>query len=311
MQRIHYQRYGGPEEMRLGNVAIPVPARGEVRVRVVAASANPADWAVRAGGLRLVSGRRFPRVMGHDFAGVVDALGPGATRHNVGDQVFGIQSIRAGGAFAEYLITTEDNAYPKPPAVSFSQAAALPMAGVTAWSAVIDKAKVRAGQSVFVAGCLGGVGRAAAQLALMCGAEVAGNCSASAREEALALGIHEAVDYRAFDPGSYRGRFDAVVDTAGALAVGQCDAMLRPGGVAVHVAPSPRKIVASVVLPRHKIAAGRPTPHHMAGIAAAAQRGKLVPKVARTVRLSEAIAALTELETRGTPKGKLVIECAS
>ncbi|OBH07341.1 hypothetical protein A5695_03010 [Mycobacterium sp. E1747] len=297
--------------MRLMEVDTPVPERGEVRVRVVAASANPADWGVRAGRLRLISGHRFPRVMGHDFAGVIDALGPGATRHRVGDEVFGIQGIRAGGAFAEYLVTAEKNAYLKPAAVSFHQAAALPMAGVTAWSAVVDKAKVKAGQSVFVTGCLGGVGRSATQLALMRGAEVTGNCSAGARGEALALGVREAVDYRAFHPDSYRGRFDAVVDTAGALSVGQCDSMLRPGGVAVHVVFSPRKIAASVVSPRHKIAAGRPTPDHMAGIAEAAQRGKLAPKVARTVRLSDAIAALTELETRGTPKGKLVIECAS
>jgi NADPH:quinone reductase-like Zn-dependent oxidoreductase len=308
VQRIQYHRYGGPEQMRLEEAGVPVPGRGQVRVRVRAAGVNPADWTVRSGGLRLVSGSRFPRGMGHDFAGVVDAVGAGGSGFRVGDEVLGIQSIRVAGAFAEYLVTDEKRICRKPSSVSFELAAALPMAGVTAWSAIVDKAGVRAGQSVFITGCLGGVGRAAAQLAMMRGAEVAGNCSASARAEALALGLHEVADYRAFEPMAYRGRFDVVLDTATALSMSQCDAMLKRGGVAVHV--SPRRFLAGLARLRHKVAAGTPSPPHLAGITEAAERGGLAPKIARTVPLAQAVAALTELETTGTPKGKLVIEVA-
>jgi NADPH:quinone reductase-like Zn-dependent oxidoreductase len=311
MQRIQYHRYGGPEQMRLEEVAVPVPGRGQIRVNVRAASANPADWSVRAGNLRMISGRKFPRGMGHDFAGVVDALGLGATRHAIGEEVVGIQSIRCAGAFAEYLVIDQKAAFPKPPTMSFEEAAALPMTGVTAWSAVVDKAKVKAGQSVFITGCLGGVGRAAAQIALMHGAEVSGNCSASGREEALALGLHEAVDYRTFEPADYQNRFDAVIDPAAALSVQECNSMLKYGGVAVHVVFPFRKVVAALTSPRHQLASGRPTPTHMAAVAEAANSGKLAPKIARTVPLSGAIDALTELETKGTPKGKLVIECST
>jgi NADPH:quinone reductase-like Zn-dependent oxidoreductase len=134
------------------------------------------------------------------------------------------------GAFAEYLVVDEDKALPKPSALSFELAAALPMAGVTAWSAVHDRAGLRAGQSIFIAGCLGGMGRAAVQLALMRGAEVAGNCSAPARAEALELGIREVADYRTFAPATFRGRFDVVLDTAVSLTVRQCGSMLKPGG---------------------------------------------------------------------------------
>src|ERR1700722_4503465 len=161
MRRIQYHRYGVPNEMRLEPVELPGPGPGQVRVKVCAASANPADWKVRAGALKLVSGSRFPRGMGHDFAGVVDAVGPGVTERHVGDEVFGISGIRAAGAFADYLVISEKGAYRKPPSVSFELAAALPMASVTAWSGVVDRANVSAGQSVFVAGCLGGVGRSA------------------------------------------------------------------------------------------------------------------------------------------------------
>lgn len=108
MRRIQYHRYGGPEEMLLEEVELPRPGRGQVRVRVRAASTNPADWKVRAGGLRLVSGSRFPRGLGHDFAGVVDAIGPAVTRLKVGDEVFGIEGIREAGAFADYLVWTEN-----------------------------------------------------------------------------------------------------------------------------------------------------------------------------------------------------------
>ncbi len=307
MKRIQYHRYGGLDEMRLEDVPLPQPGRGQVRVRIAAASTNPADGKIRAGMLRLVSGARFPRGLGHDFAGTVDAVGEGATRHKIGDAVYGISGIRNAGAFAEYLVIAEKEVYAKPPSVSFECAAALPMASVTAWSAVADRAKLKAGQTAFITGCLGGLGRAAVQLALARGATVAGNCSASGREEALALGVGEVADYRAFDPAAWRGRFDLVFDTAGALSLRQSRAMLRPGGVAVHAVFTPRKILASLFSPRHAIASGNPNPGRMAGIGAAAEQGKLVPKIGRIVPLSQAIAAIAEQETAGIPKGKLVI----
>jgi NADPH:quinone reductase-like Zn-dependent oxidoreductase len=307
MRRIQYHRYGGPGVMRLEEVELPEPGPGQVRVRVMAASVNPADWKVRAGGLRLVSGSRFPRGLGHDFAGVIDAVGPNVTGRKVGDEVFGISGIRAAGAFSDYLLIAEKDAYRKPPSVAFDLAAALPMASVTAWSAVVDRAGVTAGQSVFVAGCLGGLGRAAVQIALMRGAKVAGNCSAAGREEALALGVSEVADYRGFEPSACAGRFDLVFDTAGELSLGDCKAMLKPGGIAVHAVPSPAVLLASLFSPRHAIASGRPTPSRMAGIAEAAEQGQLVPKITRTVPLVDAIPAVTELETTGLPRGKLVI----
>src|SRR6202000_388234 len=119
VRRIQYHRYGGPETMPLEEVELPTPGRGQVRVRVRAASANPADWKVRAGGLRLVSGRRFPRGLGHDFAGLVDATGSGVTAHKIGDAVYGVSGIREAGAFADYLIIAANRAWPAPPSLSF------------------------------------------------------------------------------------------------------------------------------------------------------------------------------------------------
>lgn len=311
MKRVQYHRYGGPDELRLEEVALPEPGRGQIRVRVKAAAANPMDWKIRKGELKTLTGRKFPRGLGHDFAGVVEAVGPKATRFRVGDEVFGAMGLKESGTFAEALISDEKTVFLKPQSISFAQAAALPIVSVTAWTALIDKAKLRAGQRVFVTGCLGGVGRAAVQIARMRGAEIAGSCSASRRDEALALGAREVVDYRAFDPNKYRGRFDVVLDTHGSLSLSQCGRMLKRGGLALHVVPTPLKMIWSMLSSRHQTVFGQVTPQSMAGIVQAVEQGELTPVIGRTVPLSEAIAAIVELERTSLPSGKLVIIPAS
>lgn len=308
MKRIQYHHYGGPEQLQLEEAKEPDPSRGQIRVRVMAAAANAMDWKIRRGEMKMLSGFRFPRGLGHDFAGVVDAVGPGVERLKVGDEVLGASPISKAGAFAEFLVADEKNAAVKPPSISFEQAAALTIVSVTAWNGLVAKAKLRAGQSVFITGCLGGVGRSAVQIARMLGADVAGSCSASGREEALALGVGEVVDYRAFDVAPYRHRFDVVFDTAGTLSLSQCGAMLKPHGKSLHIVPTPAKMIGCLLPSRHHLVFGHPTPECLAGITEAAERGKLVPAIGRTVPLSEAISAIVELEKTGLPKGKLVVE---
>ena len=307
MKRVQYFHYGVPEELRLDETPPPDVGRGQIRVQVRAAAANPMDWKIRRGEMKALTGFRFPRGLGHDFAGAVDAVGPGVERLKVGDEVFGVTSIRQAGAFAEYVVADEKNVGLKPPSLSFEQAAALTIVGLTAWNALVAKARLRAGQSVFITGCLGGVGRSAVQIARMRGANVAGSCSASRREEALALGVGEVVDYRAFDIAPYRRRFDVVFDTAGALSLSQCGAMLKRGGMSLHIVPTPAKLIGCLLPSRHHLVFGNPTPQSLAGIAEAAEQGKLVPAIGRIVPLSEAISAVVELERTGSPKGKLVI----
>jgi NADPH:quinone reductase-like Zn-dependent oxidoreductase len=307
MKRIQYLRYGGPEEMRLDDVTPPSPRQGQIRVQVRAASVNPMDWKIRRGEMKALSGFRFPRGLGHDFAGVVEAVGPGVNRLKAGDEVFGVTSIPKAGAFAEYVVADEKNVGLKPPYVSFQQAAALTIVSMTAWNGLVAKARLTAGQSIFITGCLGGVGRSAVQIARLRGANVVGSCSASGREEALGLGVGEVVDYRAFDIASHRRRFDVVFDTASALSLRQCGAMLKSGGMSLHIVPTFAKLIGCLLPSRHYLVLGNPTPQCLAGITEAAERGKLVPAIGRIVPLSEAISAVVELERTGSPKGKLVI----
>ncbi|CAM3194138.1 Alcohol dehydrogenase [Sphingomonas antarctica] len=307
MKRIQYSRYGGPQELRLDDVELAEPAPMQVRVRMRAASVNPMDWVIRRGEVKSMTGRQFPRGLGHDFAGVVEAVGSGVTRVNVGDEVFGATDMKEAGTFAEAMLTQEKNVFKKPPAISFEVAGAMPIVSITAWTALVGKAKLRAGQSVFISGCMGGVGRAAVQLALFRSAVVTGSCSASDREEALELGVTEAIDYRQFDVGTYASQFDLVFDTAGALSLKQCGTLLKRGGVALHIVITPAKMIRSLVSARHKTVFGTATPDGMAEIADAMVQGKLKPKIAKTVPLSAAIPAIVALETTGLPKGKLLI----
>lgn len=307
MKRIQYFKHGDPEELLLADVDQPKPGRGQILVRVKAASVNPMDWKIRRGEMKMLSGSRFPRGLGHDFSGVVDAVGPDVERYKAGDEVFGAASIRQAGAFAEYVVADEKNIAPKPTNITFDQAATLTVVGSAAWIGLIAKAKLGASQSVLVTGCLGGVGRSAVQIARMQGGIVTGSCRASGREEAQALGVSEVIDYNAFEIGAYRRRFDVIFDTAGALSLRQCGAMLRKGGLSLHIVPTPAKMIGCLFSPRHHIVIANPTPESFAGISEAAAQGKLAPVIGRVVPQSEAIPAIIELENTGNPKGKLVI----
>jgi NADPH:quinone reductase-like Zn-dependent oxidoreductase len=307
MKRIQYHEYGGPELMRLEEFEPSAPGKGHVLVRVVAASANPMDWKIRNGALKMMTGRRFPRGLGHDFAGIVEGVGEGVTRFHVGDAVLGAMSLKDSGAFAEIVVADEKQIVAKPAELSYEEAAALPTVGVTALQAVIDKGGLRVGQSIFINGCLGGVGRAATQIARMHGASVGGSCRATAKRDAKALGIAPVVDFD-FDPTTLKGKFDLVFDTAGTMPFKAARTLIKPGGRIVDINMTPAKMPRVVFSRAFQAVIAKYTPESLEEVSQAAAQGKLGLPVARAVPLTQAIDALTELERERTPKGgKLVI----
>ncbi|MEU7368506.1 NAD(P)-dependent alcohol dehydrogenase [Streptomyces hygroscopicus] len=257
-----------------------------------------------------MTGRKFPRALGYDFAGVVEAVGEGVTRLAVGDEVLGGTSIKASGAFAEMVLAAEKGVVKKPANLSFEEAAAIPTVGLTALQAVVKKGKVQPGQSVFINGCLGGVGRAGAQIALAHGASVGGSCRDTATQTARDLGLDPIVAF-GFDPTTLSGRFDLVLDTADTLPADAAKKMLKPGGRIVGIHPTPATIAKSALPGPYNVLIARPVTADIEEVARAAGRGTLRIPIARTVPLTEAINALTELERDGTPKGgKLIITTA-
>jgi NADPH:quinone reductase-like Zn-dependent oxidoreductase len=311
VKRIQYHQYGGPDVMRLEDFEPPCPDVGEVLVRVRAAAANPYDWKIRNGEMKLMTGRKFPQAVGHDFAGVIEAVGPGVTGFSVGDEVLGAASIRGGGAFAEMVVADEKGVAMKPAELSFEEAAAIPTIGVAALQALVNKGKLQPGQAVFVHGCLGGVGRAAVQIALTrAAAIVGGSCRVDAMQDARDLGVAPVVEFGSV-PTTLKGEFDIVLDTVGTLPARTSRMLLKPGGRVIDIVPSARKFIRSVLPGPYQVMVAERSARNLEELARACAEGVLRLPIAQTVPLSDAIAALTELEHNNRPKGGKLIITAS
>lgn len=307
MKRIQYNQYGGPELMHLGAFHLPAPGTGEVAVKVRFAAINPIDWKLRAGEMKLVTGRHFPRAMGMDFSGTVLSVGSGVSRFKAGDAVFGLARFKESGALGEAVVTKETFLAKKPDNVSFEDAACLGTPGITAWNGLMDKAKLRPGASVFINGCAGAVGEAAVQIARLVGAAVSGSCSAVDMERMRALGVRDVYDYRSTLLSTIPTRFDVVLDTSASLSVSAGIAMLRKGGVFLDLNPGPGKFIRALFDRRLRPLIGSPRSDILGTVAGAASEGKFSIRVGDTVPLNEAIRLLTELEAGRKLGGKGVI----
>ena len=307
MKRIQYHRYGGPEEMRLETYQLPAPNRDEIAVRVSASSINPVDWKIRQGAMKFMTGWRFPRAMGLDFSGVVESVGAGVTRFTAGDEVFGTVPMKPSGAFAQTLVTKENLAVKKPPAISHEAAATLPVAGVTAWQGLVQKGHLKQGQAVFVNGAGGAVGQAVVQIAKVLGASVTGRVGPNSFSDAKAMGIDPVLDYTQKIPPGLNQKYDIVFDCNGALTPSEGDALIRRGGVVVDINPTAHKFIRSLYSPRHKFFFGTQQVETLQTIAEFAASGALKITIGRTAKLDDAIALITDLETGRRTHGKAII----
>ncbi len=243
MKAAVYTRYGPPEVVHLQEVEKPVPKDDEVLLRVRAASVNPADWRLMRGVphiFRIMFRLPEPTVahpgrVGHDVAGQVEAVGGRVTRFRPGDEVFGT----CEGAFAEYACASESKLAAKPERVMFEQAAALPVAALTALQGLRDKGKLRAGQKVLINGAAGGVGTFAVQIAKSLGAVVTGVCSGRNLDLVRSLGADRAIDYTREDFTKSAERYDLILDNVGNHSLSACRRVLNPKGICV-IAGAPK-----------------------------------------------------------------------
>jgi NADPH:quinone reductase-like Zn-dependent oxidoreductase len=301
---------GGPEVLRVAEVPAPEPGLGEVLVRVHAAGTNPVDCKTRAGRGSSALFGDGPRILGWDVAGTVERLGPGVTRFEVGERVFGLPRFpHPARAYAEYLTAPPRHLARTPASMDDVQAGALPMCGLTAWQALYDTAGLRAGQRVLIHGAGGGVGHLAVQLARLRGAEVVATASAGKHDVLRELGADELIDYRTADFED-AGKFDVVLDTVGGDYPRRSLTMLNPGGILVSLASRSD-------LPDGAEPAGtgirctwmlvEPDHHALERLAALVDQGKLTVRIERTAPLAQAGAVHAELEkARGFGKTVLI-----
>lgn len=238
MRAVRQQRYGGSDELRVERVPIPEPLPTEILVRVRAAGVNPVDWKTREGrGMADVLGAP-PVTLGWDVSGVVDAVGFGVTTFAPGDEVFGMPWFpREAGAYAEYVTAPSRQFARKPQSVGHDVAAAVPLAGLTAWQALVDTADVQPGQRVLVHAAAGGVGHLAVQIAAARGATVIGTASAGRFDFLRGIGVDEIVDYRSVRFEEVMSDVDVVLDLIGPAddTARRSIEVLRPGGAYVSV----------------------------------------------------------------------------
>ena len=234
MKAIVCHRYGAPEALRPEDVDKPTPGDGQVLIQIRAASLNAMDWHFMKGRppiARLFLGLRRPKLNrpGVDLAGRVEAVGAGVTQFKPGDDVFGL----GRGSLAEYVCTTESRLATKPASVSFEEAAAIPVAGLTALQGVRDHGRIQPGQRVLVNGAAGGVGTFAVQVAKSFGADVTGVCSARNVELVRAIGADRVVDYNLADFTRSGERYDLIFDLVANHSFSACRRVLTPRGTMV------------------------------------------------------------------------------
>src|ERR687889_112079 len=240
MKAMVNMKYGAPDVLELTEVERPTPKDDEVLLKVHAASVNPADWHLLRGDpyiARLQLGLRYPktRVLGCDVAGQVEAVGKNVTMLRPGDEVFGSPFMHGFGAFAEHVCVPEDLLAPKPAALSFEQAAAVPLAASTALQGLRDHGRIAPGQKVLIVGASGGVGTFAVQIAKSFDAEVSGVCSTRNVEMVRSLGADHVIDYTQEDFTQSGQKYDLIFQLAGTLSPSECRRALTPKGTLVQI----------------------------------------------------------------------------
>lgn len=313
MRALVYDAYGGLERLAFRDLPVPVAGRDEVLVRVRAAALNPKDSFVRKGRFRMISGRGFPKYVGADFAGEVAAVGPSVRGLALGDRVYGMleEWTYRRGTLAEYVAPRSREVALMPRALSFEDAAALPLVSMTALQALRDVAHVREGDAVCIHGASGGVGTAAIQLSVALGATVTTTSSTANRELCRSLGATEALDYATDTPFAPAHRFRIVLDAFGNLSFDRVRRALQPDGIYVTTVPSLRIVRDSLrtILghPRARLVVVRARRADLDAVTGFVDRLELRPIVDRVVTFDQAIEGLRHLETKRA-RGKIVVK---
>ena len=317
MKAFVYEKYGPPERLRLAEVDTPTPSADEVLVKVLAASVNAADWHMLRGKplfSRATLGLLRPKhqILGVDVAGQVEAVGPGVTRFQPGDEVYANLLDHGYGGFADYVAVPVEVMALKPASLSFEEAAAVPMAAVTALQGLGHHGELQPGQTVLVNGATGGVGSFAVQLAKAAGAEVTAVTSTPNLELVRSLGADQVVDYTSTDFAAGGRRYDRILDTVGNRSVHDLRRALAAGGKAAVTGFTSVRGLLAVSLRGGKDVAqvqAHVTAKDLEQLSELVEAGKLRPRIDRRYRFADLPAAIAYLE-QGRAKSKVVVEVA-
>jgi NADPH:quinone reductase-like Zn-dependent oxidoreductase len=306
MKAVRIHDYGDVDVLRYEEAPQPQLRAGDILVRVEAAGVNPLDHKVRQGYLKARIALPMPTILGWDIAGVVEAAAPDVTRFKVGDAVYAKSEMGRDGGYAEYLTLQAKDAALAPVSIPLAEAAAYPLACLTAWGALFEKAQLQAGQSVLIHAAAGGVGNFAVQMAKNAGARVTATASGDAVELVRSLGADRVIDYRKEDVTTAVGNMDVVFDTVGGDVLAASYALVRPGGALVTIAGLPDPTIAEACGIRALFVAVQCDGPRLEALALDIDGGRLKALAVTQVPLADAAAAHT-MSASGRTRGKIIL----
>jgi len=309
MKAIVMHNYGGPDVLKFEDVPRPEPKESEILVRVVAAGVNPGDGMVRAGMFAKYAKTPFPMIPGYDIAGIVEKTGTKIAKFKKGDSIYAYISLKDGGGYAEYAVATEVEAAAKPQSLNYVEAAAAPVVALTAWQALIDTAKLSAGQTVLIHGGSGGVGTFAIQIAKARGAKVIATASTANQDLLKQLGADISIDYTKTKFEDVAKDVDVVLDSVGKDTLTRSYSVVKKGGFIVTLVAR----IDQAELDKHGIRGASlsvdPNSNELAEIGNLIDEKKIKVIVSQTFPLSEAAKAQEQVAT-GHTRGKIVLKVA-
>jgi NADPH:quinone reductase-like Zn-dependent oxidoreductase len=312
MKAVVINKFGGNDVVEIQDLPRPALRPEEVLIKVHAASINPVDWKIRSGMLRMITGSKFPMMLGRECAGEVVETGGEVKKFRKGDQVVGVPSIKRMGAFAEYAIAQQKATFPKPKNIGFEEAAAIPIAGLTALQALRNKGHIAPGWTVLINGASGGVGHFAVQIAKIFGSEVTAVCSGANAGFVKSLGADHVIDYSQEDFTGGDARYDIIFDAVAKHSFGECKRVLSSKGVYVSTLPSLSVIVNQYItgfLTAKKATFINVSPNSadMEWMKAQIEAGRINIVIDKIYSLDQAKEAMAYSET-GKAKGKIVLK---
>ena len=313
MKAMVIDAFGGAEAMYMTDIATPVPGPGEVLIRIRATSVNPVEWKIRDGHLARLFPCKFPLILGWDAAGTIAALGEGVEGFAIGERVWSYcrKPDIQWGTYAEYVTMTADAVAPMPANLSFTEAATIPLVGLTSWQSLFDVAEIRPGQTVLIHAGAGGIGGMAVPLAKWAGATVIATARAANHDYVRGLGADHVIDYSTEDFAAATKALvpegvHMVFGTVGGEVLARSYAVVRPGGILVSITDKTDKDEAERRGIRAKYVFVQPNGPQLRRLAGLVEGGVLPPPVIEEMPLAQAAEAL-ERNKQGHGRGKIVL----
>jgi NADPH:quinone reductase-like Zn-dependent oxidoreductase len=307
MRSVRFHSYGGPDVLVLEEVPRPQAGAGEVLIRVYAASVNPIDWKVRAGHVKDLLPHRLPLIPGWDASGVVEAVGPDVTAFKMGDAVYGMLDFMRNGAYAEFVVAKARDLAPKSRSIDHIQAAAVPLAALTAWQSLFEVAGLAPDHTVLIHAAAGGVGHFAVQFAKWKGARVIATASAGNKSFLLELGADVVIDYQTSRFEEAASEVDVILDLIGGDTQERSWQVLKKGGILVATLGISSPETARQYGVRGERVGVHADAAQLTQIAGLIDAGVFKPAVTTILPLAEAARA-HELSQAGHVRGKIVLQ---